>query len=124
MKFSIKIFIIFLLIVASPLLCDFGDSDNENPVAILNLPERALLGEIIEINAGLSNDPDGLILYYIFEIDRTKPAIITKFPILYHKFQNEGKHFVKLTVLDNSNFSDTTESEIIVINPENYLKQE
>jgi hypothetical protein len=80
-------------------------ADNVPPVAVLKMPVSAVVGVPVMLDATESDDPDGLIDRYLFEITAyDEPAEVVleaASPQLTHTFDVTGRFEVVLTVVDN-----------------------
>lgn len=100
----------------------FGESqdndENQKPNAVFSAPSEVKVGESVEFNAYLSNDPDGEITGYRWEfgdgtVKRTDTYRVSH---TYSEASEEGYN-VKLTVIDDEDAEDSYE-ETIKVNPE------
>ena len=92
---------------------DFDDSDNVPPVAAFDAPETVAVGETFIFDASLSQDEDGEIASFIFEIE-AEPLIQTRSPELVFAFDASGTFEVALTVIDDRGTKDTARRTINV----------
>jgi len=81
---------------------------NAPPNAVFDAPDKALPGDALEFNATESYDPDGDIVSYSWFVSdgtRLSGKKVT------HRFNKEGTFTITLTVKDNSNVANSTDSE-------------
>ncbi len=88
---------------------------NLAPEAVLNnLSENYLPGDVVELDAYESWDPDGYIANYTWIIDND---IEYYGPVLSLVFQDHGEHYLELVVKDNDGTENTTTGMIYITVP-------
>ncbi|MCX6560238.1 MAG: PKD domain-containing protein [Candidatus Aminicenantes bacterium] len=77
---------------------------NQPPVAKFTVPpraENALWDVPVLLDAGSSSDPDGRVVSYAWNFDRSAASLLTGSPTISHEFAGGGAHEVMLTVTDD-----------------------
>ena len=98
--------------------CGGGDGDSDTPgdnvppVAVLEAPLRARVGEPVLLEATGSSDEDGFIAEYWFEAGDGTPLRQAVSPQLYQTFAAPGLYSVTLHVIDDAGSKDTDRAEI------------
>jgi hypothetical protein len=88
--------------------------DNEAPVAVLQAPASISQGETVVLDASSSEDVDGVIVDYIFDLGDGEALLQSASPELLHTFEVAGVFTLALTVVDDSGTKDTDRLEVRV----------
>ena len=88
---------------------------NEPPTASLDCPRQVSVGERIRFRGGLSSDPDGEIVSYVWEFGDGTTA---EGQMVVHAFRQKGRFELCLTVSDNEGAADTECCSILVMERE------
>ncbi|MFH1173245.1 MAG: lamin tail domain-containing protein, partial [bacterium] len=83
---------------------------NQPPVAVMDCPEQAIVGEIINCNAGDSFDPDNNPLTYNWTFGDQSQA--SQQINTVHLYLKPGSYQIALTVIDNEGAAQTLEKRI------------
>jgi len=97
-----------------------GEPDNEPPVAIITGPREELAGANCKLDGRKSYDRDGEIVQYIWETPGgTVSQTGNGFIVVWYPYDGNyiRTEYVKLTVIDDSGASDTTEAAIDILPP-------
>lgn len=98
---------------------DSPRADNEPPIAILQVPASARLGQTILLDGSASSDPDGTLARYLFEVtayDAPSARVLSSAsPRLTTTFEVAGRFEVVLTVIDSDG---TKASDVATIDVE------
>jgi PKD repeat protein len=87
---------------------------NLPPVARLQLPLQALVGESITADGSGSTDSDGHIVNYVFSFGDSTPDESGTAPSVNHSWAAEGTYTVTLTVTDDQGATDGASAQIHV----------
>ncbi len=86
--------------------------ENKEPVAIIELKDYAIVGEILEFNASKSYDPDGEIVNYVWKFGDGKVAYGK---VVEHAYSESGTYNVTLEVVDDLGYTNSTKKSITVL---------
>jgi PKD repeat protein len=88
-----------------------------SPVAAINGPATALVGETVIFDSDGSYDPDGTIVDYIWDFDVDEVPMLTQAAesTVAHVYDAPGTYQVSLTVVDNEGQRDTATRTITII---------
>ncbi len=91
---------------------------NARPEANAGIDQQTGINQIVVLNANDSKDPDGSIVQYYWVLGEkdTARGIEVK-----HKFDKPGSYPIILKVTDNSNLSNNSDSDTLIINVNNAL---
>lgn len=101
---------IYTLLIGEP-------NPDQGPVAVINGPTSALVGETVIFDSGSSYDPDGTIVSYAWDFgdaDLLKSAESGE-SAMAHVYNTPGTYQVTLTVTDNSGLSNTAKHPIRIL---------
>lgn len=93
---------------------DTSNADNIPPIARLDVPLQASVGDVIIIDGSRSSDPDGTIVTYLFSFGGDAPFLQTRSATLAHTLTEPGDLLVSLTVTDDSGTKATERTTIFV----------
>jgi len=110
------------------LVSSLNCNNNEGPVApdgplgpvvafSHSAPTGYIIGEEITFDASATTDAFFTITGYTWSFDDAPGPFTTDTPLISHEFHTAGTYSVKLTVSDNSDFSDTVSHEIEIFPP-------
>jgi len=89
---------------------------SQAPVAVFTFsPSFPIAGETVFFNASGSYDPDGYIVSYVWNFGDGNITTV-KVPLVTHSYIIEGNYTVKLIVVDNEGFTDTTPDMVRIRN--------
>jgi len=89
---------------------------SQAPVAVFTFsPSFPIVGETVFFNASDSYDPDGYLVSYVWNFGDGNVTTV-KVPLVTHSYIIEGNYTVKLTVVDNEGFTDTTPEMVRIRN--------
>ena len=95
-------------------------ASNQSPVAMINGPSSAMVGETVVFDSGSSHDPDGTLVSYVWDFgdsrELARPAK-TGESTMAHVYSTAGTYQVSLTVTDDGGLSDTATHTIVVQEP-------
>jgi PKD repeat protein len=92
---------------------------NRAPVAVINGPASALVGEPVIFDSGGSRDPDGTIVSYVWDFGDGGLSQLARSSesTLAHIYSAPGTYQVSLTVTDDGGLSDTAAHTIVIEEP-------
>ena len=96
--------------------CGFDSDplDNVRPSAQLDAPDQASVSEWITLSATESQDEDGYLVRYMWELGDGSPLMVTERPTLTTMYNTPGSYTVNLTVVDNSGGKHSVQHQISV----------
>ena len=89
---------------------------NQPPLARINGPAQALVGEAVIFNSGGSHDPDGTLVSYVWDFGdggHARPAQPGDSTVA-HTYNSAGTYQVSLTVTDDGGLSATANHTIVI----------
>lgn len=86
-------------------------TDNRPPTAVISAPNSGRVNDRITFDGRSSNDPDGSIVSYLWEMGDGQTYSANR---VVHRYQQAGTYTVRLTVTDNRGATGTTTHTIVI----------
>ena len=84
------------------------------PIAITNGPYDGIVSQTIEFDGSASHDPDGIIIYYKWNLG---DGTVAEEKTTTHSYSHPGIYYISLMVIDNFGIKNTTTTTATIIQP-------